>query len=565
MNINFFDNAPGFRREYFCLFVLILLVYIPGLFVPLMDNDSAHHANIALNMHLTGNYAFLIDHGKPYLDKPHLLFWLAAFGYKVFGVTTFAYKLPTFLFTILGTYSTYRLGSLLYNKEAGRLAALIVSTACAYIIANTDVRMDAILSASIIFATWQLIEYIKGKKALNLVLSALGLALGFATKGMIGAVVPAMAVFFYLLYERNWKMIFHWKWLVLVLFFFIFISPVLYSYYLQFDLHPEVVVRGKANISGVKFILWNQNFERMQGESFTKNTNNDYFFFYHTFLWAFLPWSLLTVIAVISRLKTFISLRFSYRKSLEFLTLGSLILFVNLFSISKFKLPHYLNVLFPLFAILLAGYLYDRRGDLKRFRLFWKLQIFVVAVSVLLACLLLFWVFPVNGPVIMILSALLFIALIAILFKKSLALQSRVILFTLLGSAFTFFTFNANFYPQLLRYQAGNELALAAKKNNIPTNRIFTFQLSDVSFSFDFYTSYIHKNISLEAIRAAKSNNQEFWVLTDESGKVYLQDNKVAFQGVVSSKDFRVTRLKGGFLNPNTRPEYVSRLYLIRL
>ena len=139
------------RSQYALLFSFLGLVYIIGLFVPLMDNDSAHHADIALRMYLTGDYVNLVDHGKDYLDKPHLHFWLSSFSYSIFGVTGFAYKFPSFLFTILGTYSTYRLGKALYNSEAGRLAALIVASAFAYLLANNDVRMDAILTASIIF------------------------------------------------------------------------------------------------------------------------------------------------------------------------------------------------------------------------------------------------------------------------------------------------------------------------------------------------------------------------------------------------------------------------------
>src|SRR5205085_7177721 len=105
-----------------------------------MDNDSAHHANIAMHMYLNRDYVNLIDAGKDYLDKPHLLFWLCACSYKIFGVTSFAYRLPSFLFTILGVYSTYRLGSSLYNKEKGRLSALVLASSFAFILANNDVR-----------------------------------------------------------------------------------------------------------------------------------------------------------------------------------------------------------------------------------------------------------------------------------------------------------------------------------------------------------------------------------------------------------------------------------------
>src|SRR5438128_7187146 len=109
-------QPPIFSRlQYIAFFVLLAIVYITGLLVPLMDNDSAHHANIALHMYLTGDYVSLVDHGKDYLDKPHLHFWLSAWSYSLFGVTGFAYKFPSFLFTLLGTYSTYRLGKVLYG------------------------------------------------------------------------------------------------------------------------------------------------------------------------------------------------------------------------------------------------------------------------------------------------------------------------------------------------------------------------------------------------------------------------------------------------------------------
>jgi 4-amino-4-deoxy-L-arabinose transferase-like glycosyltransferase len=119
-----FERACFSKTTYYFLFTLLALVYAVGLFVPLMDNDSAHHANIALHMYLTGDYVSLIDHHGAYLDKPHLHFWLCAFSYKIFGVNTFAYKLPSFLFSVLGVYSTFRLGKLLYNEATGKLAAL---------------------------------------------------------------------------------------------------------------------------------------------------------------------------------------------------------------------------------------------------------------------------------------------------------------------------------------------------------------------------------------------------------------------------------------------------------
>src|SRR5204863_6041722 len=122
------------------------------------------------------------------------------------GVTTFAYKFPSFLFTILGTYSTYRLGKVLYNSEVGKLAALIIASSFAYILANNDVRMDATLTACIVLATLQLVEFAQHKKMLNIAGAALGLALGFCTKGHIAVFVPVVSLLFYILYKKEWKL-----------------------------------------------------------------------------------------------------------------------------------------------------------------------------------------------------------------------------------------------------------------------------------------------------------------------------------------------------------------------
>src|SRR5687768_676742 len=231
---------------YVLLFLLLGMIYVIGLFVPLMDNDSAHHATIAMHMYLTGDYVNLVDHGKDYLDKPHLHFWLSAASYHIFGVTSFAYKFPSFLFTIMGTYATFRLGSRLYNSETGRLAALITAAAVGYILANNDVRMDAILTASVIIATWQMIDWIETRRWINVAGAALGLALGFCTKGHIAVFTPGVGILFYLLYTKKWRVLFSLQFLSLIALFFIFISPVVYCYYLQFNQHPEKVIRGKS-------------------------------------------------------------------------------------------------------------------------------------------------------------------------------------------------------------------------------------------------------------------------------------------------------------------------------
>ncbi|HEV7332558.1 MAG TPA: glycosyltransferase family 39 protein [Flavisolibacter sp.] len=537
------------RPQYVLLFSFLALVYVIGLFVPLMDNDSAHHAVIALRMYLTGDYVSLIDHGKDYLDKPHLHFWLSAWSYSIFGVTGFAYKFPSFLFTILGTYSTYRLGRSLYNSEVGRLAALITASAFAYILANNDVRMDAILTASIIFATWQLVEWVHNKKWMHAVGAALGLALGFCTKGHIGVVIPAAGVFFYLLYRKDWKSFYHPQILLILLSFAVFIAPVVYCYYLQFDLHPEKVIRGESGRSGVAFILWKQNFERLQGDSFGADGKNDYLFFFHSFLWAFAPWSILAFLAFFKRLKSFRT------RQWEWLTLSTFAAMLLLMTFSGFKLPHYLTIIFPTTAVLTAAYLVEQRERGKNLKGLLITQVVLCTLCLLVAGVVNVWAFPVER------AFVIFGFLFLLGFSVSFLLRLKSNLQKLVGasvvtSLLVFYLLNANFYPQLLSYQGGNELAFGTKRKVDPAQVYFMPGI--YSSSYNFYTAELRKEFNDSVLQQPGP----IWILTDKNR---LHEITLPVLETFSHVDYEITTMQLPFLNPATRKEEVSEMVLVRV
>jgi len=511
-----------------------------------MDNDAAHHANIALHMYLNRDYVNLVDAGKDYLDKPHLLFWLCAFSYKIFGVTTFAYKLPSFLFTITGIFSTYRLGKSLYSVGVGKLAALIVASSFAFMLANVDVRMDAILTACVVFATWQGVDFVQRKKILNALGFALGLALGFSTKGHVGVFVPAVGVFFYILYLKDWKIFLNWKWLVVLASFAFFISPVVYCYYLQFNLHPEKTVRGKDHINGVKFILLGQSVERFSGDGFGNNEKNDWLFFFHSFLWAFAPWSILAFIALVGRLKNFMK-----RKN-EWLTISTILTIALLLTFSSFKLPHYLNIIFPSAAVLAASSLWNM--SIRPKTIFW-IQAIICSVALLFVMTLNVLAFPVNNAFVLIMMVFFLSAFFYFQISASLDHLEKAVAASAITLAFSFFLLNANFYPQLLKYQGGNELAKKIKGNVDPANILFWEE--DDSPSFNFYTAS-ERDLFTDSIYINKQ--KPIWLLFDKRN---LEDIRRAGYKInlnYSSVDFEVSRLNLGFVNPATRNKNLKEL-----
>ena len=103
--------------RYWFYIALIVLVYIIGMFVTLFENDSAQFAVMAMRMVQENDFLNLFKGTEEYLDKPHMHYWLAALSYKIFGIHDWAYRIPGILSTLLGAYSCYGLGKLLYNKE----------------------------------------------------------------------------------------------------------------------------------------------------------------------------------------------------------------------------------------------------------------------------------------------------------------------------------------------------------------------------------------------------------------------------------------------------------------
>ena len=148
------------KRTVVLLYFLLSLVYLSGLFIPLMENDSAQHATMAMQMYLHNDFTLLMKGFNDYLDKPHMHFWLSALSFKLFGLTHWAYRIPALLFTVLGAFSSYKLAEEFYGSKAGHLASLIFLSAQAIILSNHDVRTDAVLTGASIFAIWQLVMYI---------------------------------------------------------------------------------------------------------------------------------------------------------------------------------------------------------------------------------------------------------------------------------------------------------------------------------------------------------------------------------------------------------------------
>jgi 4-amino-4-deoxy-L-arabinose transferase-like glycosyltransferase len=429
-----------------------------------------------------------------------------------------------------------------------------MASAFAFILAVSDVRMESILTASIAFSCWQLADFINQKKLASIFFASLGLALAFSTKGQIGVFVPAIFAFFYILFKKDYSLFINWRWLLLLLFFGIFISPVLYSYYLQYNLHPEKLIRGKDHINGIKFILFNQSIERFSG-GMGADSKNDYLFFIHSFLWAFAPWSLLAFGALITRIKNI------PRRIEEWGTTGCFIAILLIVSFSGFKLPHYLNIVFPVAAVMTAEFLLRKTWSDRWIRVIYILQIGTAFLFLLVAAFLNVWAFPVKNFLVIASVVLLLAILFYLLQSPGLSRKQKSIAVPVSAMVLFFFLMNANFYPHLLKYQAGQQLVELTKGKVDPSDVYIEKGGNSYSSSYNFYSASLFKTLDDSLFGGKK----KIWVLTEPASLERLKQKGYQVGTVYSVPHFRVTKLNLNFLNPSTRDKECSSMMIAEL
>jgi 4-amino-4-deoxy-L-arabinose transferase-like glycosyltransferase len=550
-------NLTNIRLSNNWLYVLIAiaaLVNFSGLFITIIGPDGTLYASIAKTMVLKNNYIELFDHGTDWLDKPHFPFWVTAFSFKIFGFNTWAYKLPGILFFMMGAVYTYLFAKNLYGKQTALWSVLILLTAQHIVLSNTDVRAEPYLTGLIIAAVFHLYLANKKNSYLQLIIGCLFTACAIMTKGMFALVPIAGAVAGHLIITKEWRQLLNIKWLLGFLLILIFIVPELYCLYYQFDAHPEKMIFGTHGVSGIKFFFWDSQFGRFFNTGPIKG-HGDPTFFVHTLLWAFLPWSLLLFCAIYHFIKSGVK----SVKTYEWYCISASLLTFLLFSASKFQLPHYLNIVFPFFAIITAQYL-NKNWLPKSIRIANIIQIIVISLMLLVIVLLTFFFQPealnwfVGGLLIGLLLVLLFLP------NKLTSIPiEKIFIASIIASFIVNLFLNLAFYPSLMKYQAASEAAIWINRNNKNNLPVAEFEEQYTS-AFDFY-------INKQAFKIDLNNNnlptQPFILYAEEGAVNKLKTKGYKVKNLKLFSRYWVSRLKPAFLNKQTRVKELTTTQVV--
>ncbi|MHB1947075.1 MAG: ArnT family glycosyltransferase [Gammaproteobacteria bacterium] len=141
-----------------------------------------------------------------YYDKPLLSYWLiAAISYINGHVSAWALRLPSALAGLLGIWSIYRLGTVLKDKRLGLLSGWMLLTAFYFIFWARTSSADMLNMAGSLFAVCWYFEKKNMPSFFNYMIFFLILALTCLCKGLVGAIVPLIAIFPDLMVKGEWK------------------------------------------------------------------------------------------------------------------------------------------------------------------------------------------------------------------------------------------------------------------------------------------------------------------------------------------------------------------------
>jgi 4-amino-4-deoxy-L-arabinose transferase-like glycosyltransferase len=538
-------NDPFLKRYFPWLLLIGIALNVPGLFLDIIEPDGALYATIAKHIVLHSDWINLFGDGHDWLDKPHFPFWMAAISYKILGINGFAYKLPAFLFFLIGLRYTYLLGRDLYNADVARIAVLISAIALHSTLANFDVRAEPYLTTCIIAAIWHMLLVYRKQHGWHIVAAAFFAACAIMTKGIFVLLTISGGWAIFWLITGQFRELFNWRWWLMLAVCFFFIVPELYSLYVQFDLHPDKVVFGKTNVSGIRFFFWDSQFGRFFNTGPIKGKGS-LTFFLHTTLWAFLPWSVSLIAGIFYLIRSD-----KDRQPVRWIVYGSALLTFILFSLSRFQLPHYLVILFPHFALISAYYLHQIAGSPK-LRIFVYMQSGILVLTFVLIVGLLYMTGIQNAMAAALICGITMLASFFIPAKNP--LQQLLYKAYAMGAITYLFLF-LFFYPFLLQYQSGRQAAkvIPEEHAHIPAAEYASF-----SYSFEFYAPGDVVLIKNQKELQRYLETAPCYLYTTPAVTDSLLRAGVPAELRATPLHFHVTRLKGSFLNQKSRPEVLE-------
>ncbi len=206
------------------LFLVILARFATLGAYPLYGTTEPRYAELARKMLATGDWVTLwVTDGVPLWGKPPLLFWLDSISMTLLGVTEFALRLPSFLFTVL-LVPLFWFWPYPQNTQANSLhqnalitSLVFISTPVGFLSAGfvaTDIFLAGGLMLSM-FGFWIAVRDGNDKDHAQIGIwhwaFFVGIAIGLLAKGPLSIVLLGVALFLWVCIAPKSRLILIWE------------------------------------------------------------------------------------------------------------------------------------------------------------------------------------------------------------------------------------------------------------------------------------------------------------------------------------------------------------------
>ncbi len=313
--------------------------------------DEPRYAWIARDMMETHDWITPRLYGKPWFEKPPLLYWGEGLCFKWFGVSEAAARLPSAISALLATLAMAWLALRLYGAETARWVLLLLPTTVGMIgfahAAATDMPFSGMLTIAMVCAAVTLgltrsenTPILPRTPWLALILFGLFLGLAVLAKGPAAIILCGGAVFFWALFTKRWRDALR------------LLHPVAIASFCATAL-PWYIVCVRRNPYFFYVFIIEHNFKRYFTPEFQHI--RPFWFYLPVALVALLPW---TAVALWSAAYGVVRLLGTRRAKESTLLLASWAGFcIMFFSASQSKLPGYILPALPTMGLLLAYWL----------------------------------------------------------------------------------------------------------------------------------------------------------------------------------------------------------------
>ena len=329
----------------------------------LVGADEPRYAQIGSEMLARHNWIVPTLDGKPWLEKPVLLYWREMVAYSIFGVHDWAARLPSVIFASLMALAIFFF--VRRFRSGSEIDAALITVSAAAVIgfargASTDMELSAPFCIAML--AWWAWHATNRRRWLAAAYALL--AVGALGKGPISPALAILIVAAYAWLLRDFRIVLRTLWLPGIALF----CAIAFPWY--------IAVQLKVPIFFNTFFL-QHNLERFSTNLYQHS--QPFWYYVPVFLLSVVPWVVFTVPALVSSIGKGISF-VNGRKNLReeqpsasisdanhldsFLTMWILVPIV-FFSISRSKLPGYILPAIPAATMLTAIDLH-RRNSIAR-------------------------------------------------------------------------------------------------------------------------------------------------------------------------------------------------------